>query len=133
MSKLHHSKSNFHDTLGDFHTYIFTEKMLVEECPFSFSEDQSHITTTAKRIGKYKSWEPIFIGSQSDPLYDERLSWEGRSDKMTHVSSYPWLHAIIYMIPDILLGFPNVLNGLWLFGPRQRFLGPQAGYQNQEK
>ena len=34
---------------------------------------------------------------------------------------------------SILSGFPNVLNGLWLFGPGQRFLGAQARHQNQEK
>lgn len=38
-----------------------------------------------KRNGKYIHWEPIFIGTHSDPLYDERLSWEGKSDKMTQV------------------------------------------------
>lgn len=27
-------------------------------------------------------WEPIFIGTNEDPLYDDRLSWDGRRDKM---------------------------------------------------
>ncbi|KRT82049.1 hypothetical protein AMK59_4316 [Oryctes borbonicus] len=36
-----------------------------------------------KRIGNFVHWEPIFIGTNFDPLYDERLSWEGKSDKMT--------------------------------------------------
>ena len=27
--------------------------------------------------------EPIFIGTNSDPPYDERLSWDGRGEKMT--------------------------------------------------
>jgi beta-1,4-glucuronyltransferase 1 len=35
-----------------------------------------------KRTGKFYSWEPIFIGTSSDPMYDERLSWDGRRDKM---------------------------------------------------
>lgn len=30
-------------------------------------------------------WEPIFIGTNEDPLYDERLSWEGRRDKMSQM------------------------------------------------
>jgi hypothetical protein len=38
-----------------------------------------------KRYKPYHHWEPIFIGTKSDPLYDERLTWEGRSDKMTQV------------------------------------------------
>lgn len=37
----------------------------------------------AKRTGKQRNWEPIFIGTNRDPFYDERLSWEGRADKMT--------------------------------------------------
>jgi len=36
-----------------------------------------------KRHKPYHHWEPIFIGTKDDPYYDERLSWEGRSDKMT--------------------------------------------------
>ena len=27
-------------------------------------------------------WEPIFIGTKEDPEYDDRLSWDGRRDKM---------------------------------------------------
>merc|ERR1712018_557844 len=35
-------------------------------------------------VSKRKSiWEPIFIGTKNDPPYDERLSWEGKRDKMT--------------------------------------------------
>jgi len=36
-----------------------------------------------KRVGFFVHWEPIYIGTHADPLYDERLSWEGKSDKMT--------------------------------------------------
>ena len=35
-----------------------------------------------KRINPFQHWEPIYIGTNSEPLYDERLTWEGRSDKM---------------------------------------------------
>ncbi|KAK5649749.1 hypothetical protein RI129_000778 [Pyrocoelia pectoralis] len=42
-----------------------------------------HVFHVGKRNGYYIHWEPIFIGTHSDPLYDERLSWEGKSDKMT--------------------------------------------------
>ena len=41
-----------------------------------------------KRSGKFIHWEPIFIGTKSDPLYDERLSWDGRSDKMSQVQEH---------------------------------------------
>lgn len=42
-----------------------------------------HVFHVGKRTGYYVHWEPIFIGSHADPLYDERLSWEGKMDKMT--------------------------------------------------
>lgn len=38
-----------------------------------------------KRVGYFVHWEPIYIGTHADPHYDERLSWEGKSDKMTQV------------------------------------------------
>lgn len=41
------------------------------------------IFAEVKRNGKFYHWEPIYIGTQEDPYYDERLSWEGKSDKMT--------------------------------------------------
>lgn len=31
----------------------------------------------------FDHWEPLYIGTNDEPLYDERLSWEGKSDKMT--------------------------------------------------
>ncbi|XP_028132839.1 beta-1,4-glucuronyltransferase 1 [Diabrotica virgifera virgifera] len=42
-----------------------------------------HVFHVGKRNGKFVHWEPIFIGTHADPLYDERLSWEGKMDKMT--------------------------------------------------
>lgn len=36
-----------------------------------------------KRVGEFYRWEPIYIGTNSEPFYDERLSWEGRRDKMS--------------------------------------------------
>lgn len=44
-----------------------------------------HIFHVGKRLGRFIHWEPIYIGTHADPLYDERLSWEGKSDKMTQV------------------------------------------------
>jgi hypothetical protein len=44
-----------------------------------------HVFHIGKRTGYFVHWEPIFIGTHYDPLYDERLSWEGKSDKMTQV------------------------------------------------
>ena len=40
------------------------------------------ISTVSKRVGQYDIWEPIFIGTNSDPLYHEDLTWEGKREKM---------------------------------------------------
>lgn len=45
--------------------------------------DELHVFHIGKRNPPFQHWEPIYIGTHDDPLYDERLSWEGRSDKMT--------------------------------------------------
>ncbi|KAI5694968.1 hypothetical protein M8J76_004389 [Diaphorina citri] len=42
-----------------------------------------HVFHIGKRLGYFVHWEPIYIGTHQDPYYDERLSWEGKSDKMT--------------------------------------------------
>lgn len=42
-----------------------------------------HIHSSVKRQRLFHHWEPIFIGTNDDPFYDERLNWEGKSDKMT--------------------------------------------------
>lgn len=44
---------------------------------------EMEVFITVKRKGAQIHWEPIYIGTNAEPLYDERLSWEGKSDKMT--------------------------------------------------
>lgn len=39
-----------------------------------------------KREKPYTGWEPIYIGTKEEPLYYEKLSWEGFLDKMLQVS-----------------------------------------------
>ena len=38
-----------------------------------------------KREVPFHRWEPIYIGTKAEPFYDERLSWEGKQDKMAQV------------------------------------------------
>ncbi|XP_058819198.1 beta-1,4-glucuronyltransferase 1-like [Topomyia yanbarensis] len=47
------------------------------------TDETMDILVTAKRKGQFEVWEPIYVGTKQDPLYDERLSWEGKFDKMT--------------------------------------------------
>lgn len=42
-----------------------------------------NVSFAAKRVGAFSFWEPIFVGTHDDPLFDERLNWEGKSDKMS--------------------------------------------------
>lgn len=44
-----------------------------------------HVFHVAQRSGEFVHWEPIYVGTNAEPEYDERLSWEGRNDKMTQV------------------------------------------------
>ncbi|XP_050298082.1 beta-1,4-glucuronyltransferase 1-like [Anthonomus grandis grandis] len=37
---------------------------------------------SVKREVPYHRWEPVYIGTKNEPMYNERLSWEGFQDKM---------------------------------------------------
>ncbi|CAG9762432.1 unnamed protein product [Ceutorhynchus assimilis] len=52
-----------------------------------------------KRHDPYHRWEPLFIGTNAEPLYSERLSWEGLQDKMTQ-SLEMCLQNYTYVILD---------------------------------
>lgn len=45
-------------------------------------ENEMRVLTTAYRVGYHVKWEPFFVGTHADPLFDERLPWEGKFDKM---------------------------------------------------
>ncbi|MCL4128103.1 UNVERIFIED_CONTAM: hypothetical protein GTU68_015827 [Idotea baltica] len=49
------------------------------------SRNQIHAFSSVKRHFPYHRWEPIFISTNAEPLYDERLSWEGLQDKMSQM------------------------------------------------
>ncbi|RWS06097.1 N-acetyllactosaminide beta-1:3-N-acetylglucosaminyltransferase-like protein [Dinothrombium tinctorium] len=44
-----------------------------------------NVLTSAKRVSSLLYWEPLYIGTNAEPLYEERLSWEGKMDKMSQV------------------------------------------------
>lgn len=41
-----------------------------------------------KRQGKHNIWEPFFVCTQREPLWDERLNWEGQGNKMCQVNIF---------------------------------------------
>jgi len=49
------------------------------------------------------SWEPIFVGTNRDPLYDERLSWEGMSDKMSQMYEMCLMNYELHILDNAFL------------------------------
>lgn len=47
--------------------------------------DELVIFEVTQRDKTKRSWEPIFIGTNEDPPYDDRLTWDGRRDKMAQM------------------------------------------------
>lgn len=50
------------------------------------SKDMDLFSQT-KRLKEYKYWEPFYIGTKKEPDFDERVSWEGQSNK--RIQNYP--------------------------------------------
>lgn len=44
-----------------------------------------NVFRVTKRTRNRSSWEPLYIGTNAEPLYDERLTWEGKRDKMSQM------------------------------------------------
>ncbi|XP_008556765.1 beta-1,4-glucuronyltransferase 1 [Microplitis demolitor] len=38
-----------------------------------------------RREYPHHRWEPVYIGTQDDPLYNENMTWEGRQEKMSQM------------------------------------------------
>lgn len=76
---------------------IFFHKWVCDACQFFPDRDQwiklvppngiMSIFRVTKRTRARSSWEPLYIGTNDQPMYDERLSWDGKRDKMSQVSS----------------------------------------------
>jgi len=67
------------------------------------SQGETRIFTTSKRQGKFHHWEPIFIGTNQEPYYEEMLNWEGKSDKMTHGYSLCLLDYDFHILSEVFL------------------------------
>lgn len=80
---------SFHQYRCDICHRIPNLKQWMEHNDRSTSEveeslESLRVWTTVKRSRKFKlqEWEPFFIGTNSDPEFDVRLSWEGKQNKM---------------------------------------------------
>lgn len=73
--------------------YLFHSEMCPQCQQFIDGEEWMEAAETAgidifsigKRMGKYKSWEAFYVGTNKEPLFDERLTLEGQSNRMTQV------------------------------------------------
>lgn len=62
--------------------WLQTDKFGVENFHQPEDSDEICVFEVTQRDKSKSSWEPIFIGTNDDPLYDDRLTWDGRRDKM---------------------------------------------------
>ena len=51
--------------------------------PYIYISDTMRVFRTVKRLNHFRSMEPMFFATRKEPLFDERLSIEGKSDKMS--------------------------------------------------
>lgn len=54
-----------------------------EKWLLDINDKEMSVFQSVKRQGKQIYWEPFYIGTNDDPLFDERLDWEGKADKMS--------------------------------------------------
>ncbi|XP_054742341.1 beta-1,4-glucuronyltransferase 1 isoform X1 [Anastrepha obliqua] len=67
-----------------FHSKICTNCHLVPmHKQWENSTDAQELTvfSQAKREGKFVFWEPFYISDNQEPMFDERVTWEGQSNK----------------------------------------------------
>ncbi|KRJ98087.1 beta-1,4-glucuronyltransferase 1 isoform X1 [Drosophila yakuba] len=54
----------------------------------SKADDQLHVFSKTLRKWKFRAWEPFYVSDNTEPLFDERVTWEGQSNKRIQVSDY---------------------------------------------
>lgn len=92
--KIPETKTKLQNMLASKTAFIFHEKvcLICHNIPESAKWKRQAETegldvfSSTKRTGKFRFWEPFYIGTNENPLFDERLTWEGQSNKMTQVS-----------------------------------------------
>lgn len=61
------------------------------------------VFATTKRRRDRSSWEPIYIGTNAEPLYAEELTWEGKRDKMSQMYELCLLDYDFKVLDDAFL------------------------------
>ncbi|XP_042907894.1 beta-1,4-glucuronyltransferase 1 isoform X2 [Parasteatoda tepidariorum] len=66
-------------------------------------EDSLGVFHSTKRQIPRTAWEPIYIGTNEEPFYDERLTWEGKRDKMSQMFELCLLDYDFYILDNAFL------------------------------
>ncbi|XP_050294257.1 beta-1,4-glucuronyltransferase 1-like isoform X2 [Anthonomus grandis grandis] len=61
------------------------------------------IFSVGKRHGKYGVWEPFFVCTQKEPLWDERMTWEGQNNKMVQAYTLCEMDYNFYVMDNAYL------------------------------
>ncbi|KAH8234020.1 hypothetical protein KR032_010952 [Drosophila birchii] len=80
-------------------------------------ENSKHLSVfnVGQRSSPYALWEPVFIGTIRDPPYDDRLSWEGRRDKMTQAYAMCVLNYTFHILDNaFLVHKPGIKQLEWI-------------------
>lgn len=67
------------------------------------AEDSLGVFEITKRQMPRTAWEPIYIGTNDEPLYDERLTWEGKRDKMSQMYELCLLDYDFYVLDSAFI------------------------------
>lgn len=51
-------------------------------------KDHLQVFSVGRREQKFRAWEPFYVSDNTEPLFDERVSWEGQSNKRIQVITY---------------------------------------------
>ncbi|XP_066251108.1 beta-1,4-glucuronyltransferase 1-like isoform X2 [Euwallacea similis] len=62
-----------------------------------------NVFSAGKRTDKYVVWEPFFVCTQQTPLWDERLTWEGQSNKMVQAYTLCVMNYDFYVLDNAFL------------------------------
>ena len=62
-----------------------------------------NIFRSTKRTRSRNSWEPLYIGTNAEPLYDERLTWDGKRDKMSQMYEMCLMNYDILVLDNAFL------------------------------
>ncbi|RWS07749.1 N-acetyllactosaminide beta-1:3-N-acetylglucosaminyltransferase-like protein [Dinothrombium tinctorium] len=92
---------------------IFFHKWVCDACQ-NFPDREKWVQTlpynntlnvfrSTKRLANHNAWEPLYIGTNAEPLYEERLSWEGKRDKMSQMYEMCLLNYDLLILDNAFL------------------------------